>query len=104
MGQPVPTPGVISAITAALAYVADACAVNIASLSLSNCQPGTLYITPGTGGFYGTKKFFSIPLTRGKTSYLFLSTCHKHLYTLLSLAKAYPFGQVGEHLQQYISY
>lgn len=30
--------------------------------------------------------------------------CHKHLCILLSLAKAYPFGQVDEHLQQYISY
>lgn len=62
MGQPVPTPGVISAITAAWANVPGACAVNIAPLSLSNRQPGTLYTTPGTGGYYGTQKLFSIPL------------------------------------------
>ena len=37
-------------------------AVNIAALSLSNRQPGTLYTTPGTGGYYGTQKLFSIPL------------------------------------------
>ena len=62
MGQPVPTPGVISAITAAWANVPGACAVNIAPLSLSNRQPGTLYTTPGTGGYHGTQKLFSIPL------------------------------------------